>query len=238
MSEKLYAPPRAGLNQASVLGGGRVTVWGSLALALAVFFIPSLPIGFRLLGRPGGNTAALFVELGMFALTALMLWIARAKEGRSWAQLGLARPQALQTLGLTLLGLVGVAATLAACVGLLSLVGISYGEGDGVERPLWLLSLMIVRAGTVEELTFRGIAIDHTAELTGSRTLGWLLPLILFGLLHFSQGVAGILIATTTAAVITGLYLWKRNLWANMALHFLVDFIPNILLPLLGAGEA
>ena len=214
-----------------------MTPWSSLALFLAVVAMPSLPIGFRLLGRPGGNTAALFIELGMFALTALMLWIARVKEGRSWAQLGLARPRPAATLGLTLLGMLAVAATLAACLGAFHLLGMSYGEGDGLERPMWLLNVMILRAGTVEELTFRSIAIDHTAELTGSRTLGWLLPLVLFGLLHFNQGLAGIIIATTTAGVITALYLWKRNLWALMALHYLVDFIPNILLPLLGVGE-
>jgi uncharacterized protein len=214
-----------------------MTFWSSLALALAVVGIPGLVVGFRLLGRPGGDTAALFVELGMFVLTAVMVWIARVKEGRTWAQLGLAHPRLAQTTGLTLLGLVGVAGVLAACLGAFHLLGVSYGEGDGVERPIWLLALMIVRAGTVEELTFRSIAIDHTAELTGSRTLGWLLPLLVFGLLHFSQGLSGIIIATATAAVITALYLWKRNLWANMAIHFIVDFVPNIVLPLFGVCE-
>jgi len=211
--------------------------WTVLALVLAAFGVPGLVIGFRLLGRPGGNVAQLAVELGMFALTAVAFWIARVKEGRSWAQLGLARPSAAQTAGLTLLGLAGVAVVLAACLGLFHLLGWSYGEGDGTERPMWLLTVMIVRAGTVEELTYRSIAIDHTAELTGSATLGWLLPGLLFGLLHFSQGITGILIATTTGFLLTALYLWKRNLWANFAIHFIVDFVPNILLPLLGVGE-
>jgi membrane protease YdiL (CAAX protease family) len=96
---------------------------------------------------------------------------------------------------------------------------------------------MIVRAGTVEELTFRSIAIDHTAELTGSGVLGWLLPGVLFGLLHFSQGLTGIIIAMATGFVLTALYLWKRNLWANFAIHFIVDFVPNILLPLFGVAQ-
>jgi membrane protease YdiL (CAAX protease family) len=208
--------------------------WSLLALLLAVFFVPGLVISFRLLGRPGGNEAALFVELGMFALSAVMMWIARVKEGKSWAELGLARPRLGQTAGLTGLGLVAVAAGLAACLGAFQLLGLSYGEGDGVPRPMWLLAVMITRAGIVEELTFRSIAIDHTAALTGSKTLGWLLPVILFGLLHFSQGLAGIIIATVTGAIITALYLWKRNLWANFAIHFIVDFVPNILLPLFG----
>lgn len=211
--------------------------WKLLALVLAMFGVPGLVIGFRELGRPGGDVAAAFVELAMFALTAVAIWIARTKEGLSWAQLGLARPSALQTAGLTLLGLVGVAAVLAACLGLFRLLGWSYGEGDGVERPMWLLTLMIVRAGTVEELTFRSIAIDHTAEITGSRTLGWLIPGLLFGVAHYSQGLPGIIIATTTGLAITALYLWRRNLWANFAIHFIVDFVPNILLPAFGVLE-
>jgi membrane protease YdiL (CAAX protease family) len=208
-----------------------------LALVLAMFGVPGLVIGFRELGRPGGDVAAGFVELGMFALTGVAIWIARAKEGLSWAQLGLARPRAAQTAGLTLLGLAGVAVVLAACLGLFQLLGWSYGEGDGVERPLWLLTLMIVRAGTVEELTYRSIAIDHVADLTGSRALGWLIPGLLFGVAHYSQGLPGIVIATTTGLALSALYLWKRNLWANFAIHFIVDFVPNILLPAFGVLE-
>jgi membrane protease YdiL (CAAX protease family) len=36
-------------------------------------------------------------------------------------------------------------------------------------------------------------------------------------------------------AVLTALYLWKRNLWVVIASHFLVDFIPNVVLPLLSS---
>jgi len=208
--------------------------WRFLTLLLAVAVIPGTIISFRLLGRPGGNEGALAVEIFAFVLSALMMWLARAKQGLSWAELGLARPKLWPTAGLTLLGLGGVAAGLAACLGAFHLLGLSYGEGDGVERPMWLLTAMILRAGIVEELTFRSIAIDHTAAVTGSRTLGWLLPLLLFGALHFSQGITGIVIATVTGGIITALYLWKRNLWANFAIHFIVDFVPNILLPLLG----
>jgi uncharacterized protein len=211
--------------------------WRIPTLLLAVLVIPGAIVGFRLIGRPGGNAGALGVEIAAFALSALMLWLARAKQGLSWAELGLARPKLGATAGLTLLGLGGVAAGLAACLGAFQLLGLSYGEGDGVDRPMWLLTAMIVRAGIVEELTFRSIAIDHVATLTGSKTLGWLLPVVLFGLLHFSQGLTGIVIATVTGGIITALYLWKRNLWANFAIHFIVDFVPNILLPLLGFLE-
>jgi membrane protease YdiL (CAAX protease family) len=210
--------------------------WRFPTLLLAVFVIPGVIIGFRLLGRPGGDLGALSVEIASFALSGLMLWLARAKQGLSWPELGLARPRLGATAGLVGLGLAAVAVGLAACLGVFQLLGLSYGEGDGIERPMWLLTVMILRAGTVEELTFRSIAIDHTAALTGSKTLGWLLPVLVFGALHFSQGLTGIVIATVTGGIITALYLWKRNLWASFTIHFLVDFVPNILLPLLGVS--
>lgn len=211
--------------------------WGVLALVLALLVVPGLVIGFRELGRPGGDVAALGIEVAMFVVTAVAIWLLRTKDGRTWADLGLARPRLAQTAGLALLGLVGVIAVLAACLGVFALVGWMYGEGDGVERPMWLLTAMIVRAGTVEELTYRAIGIDGVTRLTRSSTLGWLLPGLLFGALHYSQGPPGIVIATTTGFVLTALFLWKRNLWANMGIHFVVDFVPNILLPLFGVLE-
>lgn len=211
--------------------------WRLWTLLVAVVAVPGVIIGFRVLGRPGGNAAAFGVEVVAFALSAALLWMARVKQGLSWAELGLARPPVWPTLRFALLGLLGVAAGLAACLGAFQALGLSYGEGDGVERPLWLLTVMIVRAGIVEELTFRGIAIGHTASLTGSRALGFLLPTLLFGALHYSQGLTGIVIATVSGGILGALYLWSRNLWANFAIHFSVDFVPNILLPLLGVIE-
>jgi uncharacterized protein len=59
-----------------------------------------------------------------------------------------------------------------------------------------------------------------------------LIPLAIFALGHYRQGVAGIIIALLTGAVLTYAYVWKRDLVANMIAHFTVDFVPNILLPL------
>jgi len=38
-------------------------------------------------------------------------------------------------------------------------------------------------------------------------------------------------------SIITGYYLWKRDLLAAMFAHFLVDFVPNVLLPALGGDN-
>ena len=55
-----------------------------------------------------------------------------------------------------------------------------------------------------------------------------------FALFHFRQGPAGILIAGVTGTILALIYLKRRSLPAVMFTHFTVDFVPNVLLPLLG----
>ncbi|HMN44605.1 MAG TPA: CPBP family intramembrane metalloprotease [Povalibacter sp.] len=50
---------------------------------------------------------------------------------------------------------------------------------------------------------------------------------------HYGQGPGGVLIALLMGIALTSVYLWKRNVVAVMLAHFLVDFIPIIVLPLL-----
>lgn len=207
-----------------------MTPWSALSLTLAMVAVPGLAFGFRWFGRPGGDVGSLFVQLAMFALSAVMLWAVRAKEGRDWASLGLARPRAGETALLTLGALAALFAGLAALYFGANALGLPFGQGDSGLPPKWLLLAMVVRAGAVEEVTYRAVAIDRMAELTGSRTLGWLIPLLIFGALHYPQGIVVVLYATLAGGILSALFLWKRNLWANMSAHFLLDFLMNFVL--------
>jgi membrane protease YdiL (CAAX protease family) len=93
--------------------------------------------------------------------------------------------------------------------------------------------LLYARAGIAEEVFYRGYAIERIEALTGSRAIAAAVPLLIFAGSHFSQGSAGILLTFALGAIATAVYLWKRNLVILIAAHFLVDFIPNVLLPLL-----
>jgi len=46
-----------------------------------------------------------------------------------------------------------------------------------------------------------------------------------------------VFIAMLTGAVLTGVYVYKRNLWITITVHFLGDFIPNIIVPLFAAKQ-
>jgi membrane protease YdiL (CAAX protease family) len=94
--------------------------------------------------------------------------------------------------------------------------------GTRLGRP-WL-AISVVRAGVSEEVLFRGYPIERLRELSGSRALASLLPLLLFPLAHVGPwGWAHMLVAGIGGAALTLLYLWRRNVWANILAHCIVD---------------
>ena len=108
-----------------------------------------------------------------------------------------------------------------------------YGHGPGSEAfsklPLWLVTLIVLRAGIVEELLYRGYAIERLQAFGLNRYLAGAIPLIIFGFGHWTGGWANIVIALALGGVLTAFYLWRRDLVANMIGHFTVDFAANIL---------
>ena len=108
-----------------------------------------------------------------------------------------------------------------------------YGHGPGSaafdKLPLWLITAIVFRAGVVEELFYRGYAIERLQMVGLARFWAVAIPLVIFSLGHWSGGAANILIAFAAGLILTGFYLWRRDLVANMIGHGLVDFIANVL---------
>jgi membrane protease YdiL (CAAX protease family) len=109
----------------------------------------------------------------------------------------------------------------------------SYGHGPGSaafeKLPLWLITAIVLRAGAVEELFYRGYAIERLRLIGLSRFWSVAIPLVIFSLGHWSGGAANILIAFVAGLILTGFYLWRRDLAANMIGRGLVDFVANVL---------
>lgn len=90
---------------------------------------------------------------------------------------------------------------------------------------LYLLVLGIM-SGCVEELFYRGYATERLGTMTGKIQLGGLLTLAIFSLSHLPfWGLGGVLFTLLGGSVFTGLYLWRRNLLANMFAHATVATI-------------
>ncbi len=100
-------------------------------------------------------------------------------------------------------------------------------------KPLWFRIAVVFTAGITEEIVFRGYPIERLAEMTGSLWLAALVPLLVFTLAHLSGWSARHLITVFFAgAILTGLYLWQKDLAACMIAHAIID-VPIIFLPLI-----
>ncbi|MFN0046708.1 MAG: lysostaphin resistance A-like protein [Sphingorhabdus sp.] len=92
--------------------------------------------------------------------------------------------------------------------------------------PWWMLVLLSLRAGFVEEILFRGYLLDRLTRLSGRRWIGIVGSIALFTAMHFGGWQAGQLILVALAGTLfTALYLWKRNIMICVIAHFTVDLI-------------
>jgi membrane protease YdiL (CAAX protease family) len=109
----------------------------------------------------------------------------------------------------------------------------NYGHGPASvafeKLPLWSITLIVLRAGVIEELFYRGYAIERLQAAGLSRGASAAIPLFIFSLGHWTGGWANIVIALALGAILAGFYLWRRDLIANMIGHGLVDFVANVL---------
>ena len=182
-----------------------------------VFFVPEITFAWTILK-----------ETLIWVSAAALLVIIRRGEHLPLCSIGLGTARWWMSI---LWGLV-IAVVSAAIVGALAyLTGYGHGPGSAAfeKLPLWLITLIVFRAGVVEELFYRGYAIERLQMAGFGRFWSITIPLVIFSLGHWSVGAANILIALAAGAILTGFYLWRRDLVANMIGHWLVDFVANVL---------
>lgn len=106
--------------------------------------------------------------------------------------------------------------------------------GGLFQTPLLFRLALVTRAAFVEETAFRGYGFERLSGLTGSKWLAALVTLGLFTFAHYSGGGwAQVIVAAWGGLVLTALYVWRRNLWANIVCHWLTDGAGFILVPML-----
>jgi len=201
--------------------------WRSLGtLTLLVALALPLP-GW--LARGGGLTAEGVRELAYWVFTLVLLGYILGVERRPLASIGLIRP-GRKTIVLGALGALamvgGMAFIYLVVFPAMGVRASDPGTSTIAALPLWLRVLVIVRAATFEEIYFRGFAIERLTEMVGSRPVAAAISLVTFSAEHLSYwGWAHLVVAGFGGAVLTGLYLWRRDLGANMIAHLLTDAV-------------
>jgi len=207
-------------------------------LAIALFAAPVYLAAYRYFGGESRSDAQVMArEIGVLLL-ALLLWLIRSWESLPLSSIGLHTDR----LGRSLLrgGLLALLVLLVT-VGLyltLKALGVRLGQDSpGAFHPsLPVVAFIMLRAGVAEELFYRGYAIERLQGLTGRAWLAGLLPLIVFALSHYRQGIGGIVAAFVLGGIMTLFYMRYRDLVANIVGHSAADLVLNVGLPLVSGG--
>jgi membrane protease YdiL (CAAX protease family) len=148
-------------------------------------------------------------------------------ERRSLASIGLRRPGLWDML-------CGVLCGVALIAGIVFIYGVVFplfhlrmnaATLAGImHTPLWFRVALVTRAAVMEEIVFRGYPIERFQAWTGSRMVAALISVVAFTYAHLAAwGAAQLIVAGYGGVVLAVLYLWRRNLWANMLAHWIAD---------------
>ena len=213
--------------------------WTACGLVLAMFGTPLFLWLARVdVGDATGIGSYLAREAVVFAMAGALLLLVRFGERRPWSSIGWHGDRLGGVVGWGLLGAVACFVALLGCMVLAQALHWKVGlqQPPKWDPPVWAMAITVLRAGVTEELFYRGYALERLITLTGSRWIATALTVVPFALFHYRQGPAGIMIAAVAAVILSLMYLRRRSLPTVMVTHFSVDFVPNVLLPLLGVG--
>lgn len=205
-----------------------------IGLFLSLFGMLVIRDGFRLLHfDPTSISAVAIRELLFYAFAVGLLFFVRFVEKRPLRSVGIGTSKALKTLAW---GFVTAILCLAVggAVGFLTHFNGGQPGRNMARLPVWLLVVIVLRAGFVEELCYRGYPIERLQELGLSKFWAAAIPLIVFAGAHWTGGWPQIAIAFALGAILAAFYLWRRDLVANIFAHALVDFLTVVLPRLAG----
>ncbi len=198
---------------------------------MIVGLLLSLGVGLLPLGRWGRYYSGLGDLLGgevlwWIAVVVLLLYIAFV-ERRPFASIGFCRPRISDLLLAVVAGILLVVGITVIYAVLFPLLHLTMNAGEMkklLDTPFWYRFILVTRAAVAEELMFRGYPISRLLEFSGSRWLAALLTWAAFTYAHLSSwGPAQLIVAGYGGVILTILFLWRRNLWANMLAHWIGD---------------
>ncbi|MDB4270466.1 CPBP family intramembrane metalloprotease [bacterium] len=175
-------------------------------------------------------------EVGMWLLLLffIILWIYFV-EKRTIASIGWKKVTVKTIFGGIGLGLVafilfGISNVVIQTIGL----ELNQEVGELFASQTFIVLLLIsLRAAVVEEVLYRGYAFERINELTKSKWIAALVPVIIFMLMHLSWGVGHLVFVFFAGGLFMLVYISKRNLGLVMIAHFVTDVIAMLVLPMM-----
>ncbi len=198
-----------------------LTTWIGLFVALFGLFL--IREAIRTVNHDPGTALVIAREVLCFASAGALLVLVKHGGKLPLTTIGLGTSVWWKS---ALWGLV----TMLLCGGAAELCGMVTKDGSGTTSPfdrlpLWVCVLIVFRAGIVEELFYRGYAIERLRLMGAGRFASAALPLFLFAVGHYAGAWVDLLQPLVLGGILTGFYLWRRDLVANILAHTLVDLV-------------
>jgi membrane protease YdiL (CAAX protease family) len=166
-------------------------------------------------------------EAPFWATVVLILLYIAFVERRAFSSIGFRRPRLLDLVLGAVTGVLLVGGMIAIYTFVFPLLHLQVNIGrlnSIMHTPLWYRVLLVTRAAVSEEILFRGYPIERMQELTGRRWIAAILSIAAFTYAHLSGwGAAQLIVVAYGGTLLAVLYLWRRNLWANMLAHWIAD---------------
>jgi membrane protease YdiL (CAAX protease family) len=178
----------------------------------------------RLFGRSPTLAIQIVLQILFCGFAALIVWVVMRRERLSLESIGIRQPTwATLISGIVLWGVNWIWTPLIAqpVLNTFGRHGLEAGLQELVLMPVWFRVFVHLTGGMVEEILYRGYAIERLGILTGHRWMGGVISAVIFGLAHIpTWGVAFALgVDLPFGIVMTIFYLWRRDLIANMIAH-------------------
>lgn len=206
----------------------KITIIG-LVLSLAGYLIISVILDLPTLRTVlSPNNLTLLKLFLIWVLAATVITLVIYGEGRALRTIGL-KPITIKE---TLLA-IGLGILLSLSVPILTVIVSriipSSQEGSVtavvMNVPAGIMLLATLTAGITEEILYRGYAIERITEITGNQWLAIFVSVATFVLVHLAAWNWTHIVAVVLplGIVLSGIYVWKRNLILNMVVHTLID---------------
>jgi len=199
-----------------------------IGLGVSLFSMLVIRQVFHTISPQADTALALTREVCMFAAAGVLVWLIRRGERLPLRSIGIGTSPVWKSLAW---GTVITVACIVPAAGIAMLTGYGHGAASQsfAKLPIWVVFIVVVRAGVVEELFYRGYAIERLRVLGLGRVASSLIPLAIFSAAHWTGGATNALMALVLGGILTAFYQWRRDLVSNMFGHFLVDFVANVL---------
>ena len=192
-----------------------------IALAGAPLFVVLTDLMF---GTSPGMAMQVTLQLLYCALAAFLVWFVLQVEQLPLRSIGLRRATSLTVVsGIGLLAVISFGLPLLAAPlhDALDTAGLQAGLDRLVALPVWFRVLLGISGGAIEEIFYRGYAIERLATITGRPWLAGLIAAVIFALSHIPYWGLGFALAADlpSGLLMSAFYLWRRDLLANVFAH-------------------